>query len=57
MVDCAISNSLSASLARLEARLVGETLLARGVALQPTGGAQRIDSIILRGFDRYPVRA
>jgi len=48
---------LGASLARLEARLVGETLLARGVALQPTGGAQRIDSIILRGFDRYPVRA
>jgi cytochrome P450 len=48
---------LGASLARLEARLVGETLLARGVPLHPTGDAQRIDSIILRGFDRYPVRA
>jgi cytochrome P450 len=47
---------LGASLARLEARIIGETLLRRGVHLVPLGGAERIDSVILRGFARYPVR-
>jgi cytochrome P450 len=46
---------LGASLARLEARLVGETLAARDVTLRPAPGARRVDSIILRGFARYPV--
>jgi cytochrome P450 len=47
---------LGASLARLEARLVGESLLARGVRLEPAGDAVRTDSFILRGFASYPVR-
>jgi cytochrome P450 len=47
---------LGASLARLEARLVGETLLERNVRLEPTGAAKRTDSFILRGFSKYPVR-
>ena len=46
---------LGASLARLEARLVGETLAARGAHLQPAPGARRVDSMILRGFASYPV--
>jgi cytochrome P450 len=48
---------LGASLARLEARIIGETLLRRGVHLVPLGGAERIDSVILRGFARFPVSA
>jgi cytochrome P450 len=46
---------LGASLARLEARLVGETLAARGAHLKPAPGARRVDSMILRGFVSYPV--
>jgi cytochrome P450 len=46
---------LGASLARLEARLVGETLLARDLVLRPAPGARRVDSSILRGFASYPV--
>ncbi|HET9733538.1 MAG TPA: cytochrome P450 [Acidimicrobiales bacterium] len=46
---------LGASLARLEARLVGETLFERDAALRPAPGARRVDSIILRGFASYPV--
>ena len=46
---------LGASLARLEARLVGETLAARDVRLEPAPGAQRVDSMILRGFASFPV--
>jgi cytochrome P450 len=47
---------LGASLARLEARLVGEALLRHDVRLEPTGGAERTDSFILRGFTKYPLR-
>jgi cytochrome P450 len=46
---------LGASLARLEARLVGETLLARGARLEPLPGASRVESSLLRGFTRFPV--
>jgi cytochrome P450 len=46
---------LGASLARLEARLVGETLAARDAHLQPAPGARRVDSMILRGFASFPV--
>ena len=46
---------LGASLARLEARIVGETLLRRDVHVTSGQGAQRVDSMILRGFVRYPV--
>ena len=46
---------LGASLARLEARIIGETLLRRGLHIVPLDGAERIDSVILRGFARYPV--
>jgi cytochrome P450 len=46
---------LGASLARLEARLVGETLAARDARLVPAGGARRVDSTILRGVASYPV--
>src|SRR3546814_12104332 len=52
-----IHHCLGASLARLEARLVGETLATRGVRLQPAPGARRVDSMILRGFASYPVTA
>ena len=47
---------LGASLARLETRLVGESLLRSGVRLEPAGKAERTDSFILRGFTRFPVR-
>jgi len=46
---------LGASLARLEARLVGETLLARDARLEPLPGASRVESSLLRGFTRFPV--
>lgn len=48
---------LGASLARLEARIVAETLLARTRSLEPTGEATRVDSLILRGFTHIPVEA
>jgi cytochrome P450 len=46
---------LGASLARLEARILGETLLQRKLWLRPSGTPTRVDSIILRGFTTYPV--
>lgn len=46
---------LGASLARMEARILGETLLRRELSLRPAGAPTRVDSIILRGLDTYPV--
>ena len=46
---------LGASLARMEARILGETLQRRSLTLQPVGTATRVDSMILRGFTTYPV--
>jgi cytochrome P450 len=48
---------LGASLARMEARILGETLQRRGLTLHPVGTATRVDSTILRGFTTYPVTA
>lgn len=48
---------LGAPLARLEARIVAETLLRRTRALQPAGPPRRVDSFILRGFAELPVLA
>lgn len=48
---------LGAPLARLEARVVGEALHAGVRRLEPTGEAERLDSFLLRGFTRLPVRA
>ena len=47
---------LGAPLARLEARLVGECLLASGASLEAVEGRRRTDSFVLRGFTRFPVR-
>ncbi len=48
---------LGASLARLEARIVAETLLTRTRSIEPTGEPTRNDSLMLRGFVRVPVHA
>ena len=48
---------IGAPLARLEARIVAETMLRRIRRLEPTGEPSRVDSFILRGFTRLPVRA
>ncbi|MHB1855247.1 MAG: cytochrome P450 [Acidimicrobiales bacterium] len=48
---------LGAPLARLEARVTAETLAARVRRLEPRGPGQRVDSFLLRGFTRLPVRA
>ena len=48
---------LGASLARLEARIVAETLLERTRSLKPTGEPTRVDSVILRGYTHLPVEA
>ena len=48
---------LGASLARLEARVVAETLLARTRSLEPTGPGDRVDGLILRGVTHLPVHA
>ena len=48
---------LGAPLARLEARVVAETLLRRLRRLEPAGAPERVDSFLLRGFTRLPVRA
>jgi cytochrome P450 len=48
---------LGAPLARLESRVVAETLLQRVRRLEPTDEPTRVDSFILRGFSRFPVRA
>ena len=52
-----IHHCLGAPLARLEARAVGDTMVRRLRALEPTGDATRIDSFFLRGFAHMPVRA
>ncbi len=48
---------LGASLARLEARIVGDTLLRRTRSLEPAGSPTRVDSLVLRGFTNIPVHA
>ena len=48
---------VGAPLARLEARVVVETLVARLRALEPAGPAERVESMILRGFSYLPVTA
>jgi cytochrome P450 len=47
---------LGASLARLEARILGEVLLDRGTPLRAAEGAERLTNAVLRGFRRFPVR-
>ncbi len=48
---------LGASLARLEFRLVAESMLARGARLRAAGGAERLTTAVLRGFRSFPVAA
>ena len=48
---------IGAPLARLEARVVAETMLRRVRRLEPTGDPSRVESFILRGFTSLPVRA
>jgi cytochrome P450 len=50
-----IHHCIGASLARLEARLVFESLLRAGTALEPTDGAVRATTVFLRGFEQMPV--
>ncbi|PSM32093.1 cytochrome P450 [Haliangium sp. UPWRP_2] len=47
---------LGAPLARLEAKIAGEVLLERTRKMQPNGEPTRIDSFLLRGLSRMPVR-
>lgn len=47
---------LGAPLARLEARIAGEVLLERTRKVEPNGEHARIDSFLLRGLNRLPVR-
>jgi cytochrome P450 len=48
---------LGASLARLEARIVAETLLSRTRSIVPTRPPIRVDGLVLRGFRSIPVHA
>jgi cytochrome P450 len=50
-----IHHCIGASLARLEARLVFESLLRTGTALEPTDGVVRATTVFLRGFQEMPV--
>lgn len=50
-----IHHCLGAALARLEARIVTDTIVAKGLHLEPSGTATRTASPILRGFTTYPV--
>ena len=47
---------LGAPLARLEAKVVAETLLRRNVVIQPAGGVVRTHNPILRGVAKLPVK-
>jgi cytochrome P450 len=47
---------LGAALARLEARVAFEELLGRAAALEPTGAARRVESLVFRGPVSLPVR-
>ena len=47
---------LGAPLARLEAKIAGEVLLERTRKMEPNGAHARIDSFLLRGLNRLPVR-
>lgn len=46
---------LGASLARLEARVLFEELLARFPRLSPAGDAERLPSVLMNGFVRLPL--
>jgi cytochrome P450 len=48
---------IGAPLARLEARIVAETMLRRVRRLEPAGEPCRVESFILRGFTSLPVQA
>lgn len=50
-----IHHCLGGSLARLEARIAGETLLARVRSIEPAGEAEPLNSFLLRGYRRIPV--
>jgi len=52
-----IHNCLGVSLARLEARIVGGTLLRRTCTIAPTAEGTRVGGFVLRGFTRLPVHA
>ncbi|MBK9260419.1 MAG: cytochrome P450 [Polyangiaceae bacterium] len=47
---------LGAPLARLEAKIAAEVLLERTKKMEPNGEHARIDSFLLRGLNRLPVR-
>ncbi len=47
---------LGAPLARLEARVTGETLLRRTQLIEPAGAPTRADNLLFRGLRRLPVR-
>lgn len=50
-----IHHCLGAALARLEARIVTDTIVGKGLHVEPSGGATRTASPILRGFATYPL--